>query len=79
MLYTVLLTDTQNMLKYHPVTVKPSFAVKTIDCLHQTGPIGKNRNVRYVSHMLHVYHVYSSVGCCVKNGTYSSSNHEWKL
>jgi len=30
----VLSTDRQNTLKYHLVTVKLSFAVKTIDCLH---------------------------------------------
>jgi len=40
MLYAALSTDTQNTLKYHLVTVKPYFAVKTIDCLHQTGPTG---------------------------------------
>jgi len=36
-----LSTDTQNTLKYHLVTVKPSFAVKMIDCMYQTGPTGK--------------------------------------
>jgi len=41
MLYAVLSTDTQNTLKYHLVTVKPSFAVKMIDCLNQTGPTGR--------------------------------------
>jgi len=38
MLYAVFSTDTQNTLKYHLVTIKPSFTVKTIDCVHQTGP-----------------------------------------
>jgi len=33
--------QTQNTLKYHLVTVKPSFAVKMIDCLHQMGPTGR--------------------------------------
>jgi len=41
MLYAILSTDTQNILKYHLLTVKPSFAVKTIDCLHQTRPTGR--------------------------------------
>jgi len=41
MLHAVLSTDTQNTLKYHLVTVKPSFAVKAIDCLHQTEPTGR--------------------------------------
>jgi len=41
MLYAVLSTDTQNTLKYHLVIVKQSFAVKTMDCLHQTGPTGR--------------------------------------
>jgi len=41
MLYAVSLTDTKNTLKYHLVTVKPSLAVKKIDCLHQTGSTGR--------------------------------------
>jgi len=36
-----LLTDTKNTLKYHLVTVKPTFTVKTIDCLHWTGLTGR--------------------------------------
>jgi len=36
-----LSTDTQNTLKYRFVTVKPSCAVKTINCMHQTGPTGR--------------------------------------
>jgi len=36
-----LSTDTQNTLKYHLVTVKLSFTVKTIDCMHQIGPTGR--------------------------------------
>jgi len=32
--------------------------------------------VRYVTHMLHNYHVHNGVGCGVKNGTYSSPNLE---
>jgi len=33
--------QTHKTLKYHLVTVKPSFAVKMIDCMHQTGPTGR--------------------------------------
>jgi len=39
-MYAVLSTDTQKHNKYHLVTVKPSFTVKPIDCLHQTGHTG---------------------------------------
>jgi len=31
----------KNTLKYHLVTIRPSFAVKMINCLHQAGPIGR--------------------------------------
>jgi len=43
MLYAVLSADTQNIIisPGHTVIVKPSFAVKTIDCLDQTGPTGR--------------------------------------
>jgi len=40
MLYAVL-SKTQNTLKCHLATVKPSFNVKTINCLYQTGPTGR--------------------------------------
>jgi len=39
----------------------------------------ENGKVKYVTHMLRDYHVRSSVSCCVKNGSYSSPNLEWKL
>jgi len=41
MLYVLLSADTQNTLKISPVTVKPFFTVKTIDCVHRTGPTEK--------------------------------------
>jgi len=41
MLYAVLSTDTQNILKYHLVTVKPSFTVKTIDFSVSDRPTGR--------------------------------------
>jgi len=56
MLYAVLSTDTQT-LKYHLVTVKPSFSVKTIDCtLYATDrthrmETGKVRYVKVLSHL----------------------------
>jgi len=74
MLYAVLSTDTQNILKYHLVTVKPSFTVKTIDFQYQTDLQEENGKVRYVTHMLHDYHICSGVGCYVKNGSYTSPN-----
>jgi len=40
MLYAHL-SETQSTLKYHLITVKPSFTVKTIDCVHQTGLTGR--------------------------------------
>jgi len=30
--------NTRNKLKYHLDTDEPPFTVKTIDCMHQTGP-----------------------------------------
>jgi len=30
--------NTRNALKYHLATAEPSFTVKTIDCVQQTGP-----------------------------------------
>ena len=36
----------------------------------------ENGKVRYVTHMLHDYHVRSGVGHCVKNESYSSANLE---
>jgi len=30
--------NTQNILKYHLVTAEPPFSVKTVSCMHQTGP-----------------------------------------
>jgi len=41
MLHAVLSTGTQNTLKYHLLSVKPSFAVKIINSLHRTGPTGR--------------------------------------
>ena len=38
MLHAVLPTDRQNTLKYHLITVKPSFTVITVNCMHQTRP-----------------------------------------
>ena len=34
----MLLPQTRRTLKYHLVTAKPAFTVKTINCVHQTGP-----------------------------------------
>jgi len=55
MLFAVLSTDTQNTLKYHLVTVKSSFAVKTIDCLHQTWPTGRKMERLGMLHPVHVH------------------------
>jgi len=40
-MYAVLSTDTQTTLKYYLVTVTPSFSVKMINIMHQTGPTGR--------------------------------------
>ena len=59
--------------------VKPSFTVKTIDCIncmHQTRPTGRKLERLGVTHMLHNYHVRNGDSRYVKNGSYSSSNLE---
>jgi len=79
MLYAVLSTDTQNTLKYHLVSVKPSFTVKN-DRLYAPDRIYRKEigKVRYVTNMLHDYRVRNGVGHCVKNRSYSSPNLDWK-
>jgi len=80
MLYAVLLTDTQNKLKYHFVTVKPPFAVKMIDCLHQTGPM--ERKIESLGVSLTCFTIIMSIvvsELLCQNGSYSSPNVEWKL
>jgi len=61
---------TQNTLKYHLVTAKPPFTVKTIDWMQQTGP----RILPSVTHMLYVNQVCHCVGRCVKDGSCSLSS-----
>jgi len=36
--------NTQNALKYHLIAAELSFIVKTIDCVHQTGPIRRKNS-----------------------------------
>jgi len=75
MLYAALLTDTQNTLKYHLVTVKPypSLSKRSTVCTKQHSTYRKEiGKVRYVTQMLHDYHVHNGVSHCVKNGSYSS-------
>jgi len=62
--------NTRNILKYALVTAEPSFAVKTIDRMHQTGPM----ILLSVTHMLYVNQVCQGVGRCVKDGSCSSMN-----
>ena len=64
--------NTQNTLKYHLVTAEPTFTVKTIDWVHQTGP-RKRSILLSVTHVLYVSQVCRGVGCCVKDGSCSSS------
>jgi len=68
----LFIKDTQNTLKYHLVTAKPPFTVKTIDWMHQTG----HRILLSVTHMhmLYVNQVCYGVGHCVKDGNCSLSS-----
>jgi len=70
MLYAVLSTDTQNRLKYHVFTVKPSFTVKMIDCMHQTGPAGRKLEKLRMSH---------TCSTIIKSLTVSALRHKWEL
>jgi len=65
---------TKDTLKYNLVTAEPPFTVKTIDGMHQTGPM----ILLSVTHMLCVNQVCHGVGRCVKDGSCSSSSLEWK-
>ena len=60
----------ETQLKYHLVTDKPPFTVKTIDWMHQTGP----RILLSVTHMLYVNEICHGVSRCVKDGSCSSSS-----
>jgi len=62
--------NSRKALKYHLVTAEPSFTVKTIDWMQQTGP----GILLSVTHMLYVYQVSHSVGHYVKDGSCSSSS-----
>jgi len=64
------LPKTRNILKYGLVTAEPPFTVKTIDWMHQTEP----RILLCVTHMLCVNQICHGVGCCVKDGSCSSSS-----
>ena len=62
--------NARNILKYRLVTAEPPFTVKTTDWMHQTG----RRILLCVTHMLYVNQVCHGVGCCVKDGSCSSSS-----
>ena len=61
MLFCQQLTDT---LKYHLVIAEPSFTVKMIDNMHQTGLGGDHSILVYVTFMLVVYEICHVVGRC---------------
>jgi len=67
---SLLPKTTRNTSKYHLVTAKPPFTVKTIDWMHETGP----RILLSVTHMLYVNQDRYGVGRCVKDGSCSSSS-----
>jgi len=65
--------QTRKTLKYHLVTVKPSFTVKMINCMHQTGPTGRKleiqQHINFFTHTLDVYQVGNGyIGRCDKIG-----------
>jgi len=62
------------------IRAEPPFIVKTIDWVHQTGPIGREHSILLsVTHMLCINQVCHGVRCCVKDESYSSSSLERKL
>jgi len=63
MLHAFYQKHTRNTLRYHLVTAKPPFAVKTMDWMHQTGP----RILLSVTHTLYVNQGCHGVGRCVKD------------
>jgi len=70
MLHVFLPKTTRNTLKYHLVTAKPPFTLKTIEWMYQTGP----KILLSVTHMFHVNQDGHGVGRCVKVGSCSSSS-----
>jgi len=73
-----LYKNTRNTLKYHMITAKPPFTVKTTDWMHQTGP----RILLSVTNMLYVNQLCYGVGCCVKDGSCSSPSlgeNQWTM
>ena len=63
----VFTRNTRNTLKISPVTAEPPFTVKTIDCVHQTGPrkAAWHPAVRYLNALtLDVYQVCHCVRRC---------------
>jgi len=67
---TLFTKNTWNILKYRLVTAEPTFTVKTIDWMHQTGP----RILLSVTHMLCVNLICHGVGRCVKAESCSLSS-----
>jgi len=70
--------NTRKTLKYRLVTAEPSFTVKTIEWMHQTGP----RILLSVTQMLYVNQICRGVGRCVKDGSCSStclSESQWTV
>jgi len=59
--------QTKHITKYYLVTAEPPATVKTIDCVHQTGPRKGHSILQYVVFKL-VYQVCHCVGRCVKMG-----------
>jgi len=68
-----ILPKTHKKYFTHPVTAASPFTVKTIDCVHQTGPRNAAYHPAVCYPMLDVYQVCHCVGRSVKNGTCSLS------
>ena len=67
MMHDTLPTNAKKTLKYHLVlvTTEPSFTVKMIDCMQQTGLGMEHGILQYVTLMLNVFQVCHGVGHCV--------------
>ena len=66
----------QLKMKYHLVRAEPPFTVKTIDCVHQTGPREEHSILLSVTPMLCVSQVCHGVIRYAKGESYSSSSLE---
>jgi len=60
------------------ITVKPTFTVKTFDCMHQTGPTGQKLERLGISPTFFMITMsVMGLGHCVKMGVTGERDGEW--